>query len=73
MKPVSAALAALLIIVLLGIAGTPEYVLDVERENDALRAKVAALSAERVRADACADACAESGLVAAHLMIARGE
>ena len=40
MKPVSAALAALLIIVLLGIAGTPEYVLDVERENDALRAEL---------------------------------
>ena len=40
MKPVSAALAALLIIVLLGIAGTPEYVLDIERENEALRAEL---------------------------------
>ena len=41
MKPVSAALAALLIIVLLGIAGTPDYVLDIERENEALRATLA--------------------------------
>lgn len=40
MKPVSAALAALLIIVLLGIAGTPDYVLDIERENDRLRAEL---------------------------------
>ena len=51
MKPVSAALAALLIIVLLGIAGTPEYVLDVERENDALRAELkrATLALNRAR------------------------
>ena len=40
MKPVSAALAALLIIVLLGIAGTPDYVLDIERENESLRAEL---------------------------------
>ena len=63
------AVLALCVIVALGVLSTPDYVLDVERENDALRAKVAALSAERVRADACTD----SGLVAAHLMIARGE
>ncbi|MGL4265177.1 MAG: hypothetical protein ACRCTX_26435 [Afipia sp.] len=63
------AILALCVIVALGVLSTPDYVLDVERENEALRAKVAALSAERVRADACT----ESGLVAAHLMIARGE
>ena len=34
-----AVLAALLL--LTGIAGTPDYVLDVERENAALRAKLA--------------------------------
>ena len=63
------AVLALCVIVALGVASTPDYVLDVERENEALRAKVAALSAERIRADACT----ESGLVAAHLMISRGE
>ena len=62
------AVLALCVIVLLGIASTPDYVIEVEKENDALRAEVATLTAERVRADACA----ESGLVAAHLMIARG-
>jgi len=41
MKPITAAFAALSIIVLLGIAGTPDYVLEVERENDALRTKLA--------------------------------
>ena len=51
MKPVSAALAALLIIVLLGIAGTPDYVLDIERENDALRTELkrATLALNRAR------------------------
>ena len=63
------AVLALCVIVALGVLSTPDYVLDVERENEALRAKVAALSAERIRADACT----ESGLVAAHLMISRGE
>jgi len=63
------AVLALCVIVALGVASTPDYVVALEQENDALRAKVAALSAERIRADACAD----SGLVAAHLMIARGE
>ena len=41
MKPITATFAALAIIVLLGIAGTPDYVLEVERENDALRVKLA--------------------------------
>lgn len=63
------ALLALCVIVALGVASTPDYVVALEQENDALRAKVAALTADRVRADACT----ESGLVAAHLMIARGE
>ena len=63
------AVLALCAILALGVLSTPDYALDVERENDALRAKVAALSAERIRADACT----ESGLVAAHLMISRGE
>ena len=51
MKPVSAALAALLIIVLLGIAGTPDYVLDIERENESLRAELkrATLALNRAR------------------------
>ena len=64
-----AAVLALCVIVALGVASTPDYVVALELENDALRAKVAALSAERIRADACAD----SGLVAANLMIVRGE
>ena len=63
------AVLALCVNVALGVASTPDYVAALEQENDALRAKVAALSAERVRADACTD----SGLVAAHLMISRGE
>lgn len=63
------AILALCVIVALGVASTPDYVVSLEQENDALRAEVAALTAERVRADACAD----SGLVAARLMIARGE
>ena len=41
MKPITAAFAALAIILLLGIAGTPDYVLEVERENNALRTKLA--------------------------------
>jgi len=41
MKPITATFAALAIIVLFGIAGTPDYVLEVERENDALRTKLA--------------------------------
>ena len=41
MKTTTAALAALSVVLLLGIAGTPDYVLEVERENDALRAKLA--------------------------------
>ena len=41
MKTTTAALAALSVVLLFGIAGTPDYVLEVERENDALRAKLA--------------------------------
>ena len=41
MKPTTAALAALLVVLLLGIAGTPDYVVAIEAENDALRAKLA--------------------------------
>ena len=41
MKTTTAALAALSVVLLLGIAGTPDYVLEVERENDALRTKLA--------------------------------
>ena len=63
------AVLALCVIVALGVASTHDYVVALEQENEALRAKVAALSAERIRADACT----ESGLVAAHLMISRGE
>jgi len=37
----TAAIAALSVVLLFGIAGTPDYVLEVERENDALRAKLA--------------------------------
>ena len=35
------------LIALLGIAGTPDYVLDVERENESLRAQLAATLACR--------------------------
>ena len=41
MKPITATFAALAIIVLFGIAGTPDYVVAIEAENDALRAKLA--------------------------------
>ena len=41
MKPTTAALAALSVVLLLGIAGTPDYVVAIEAENDALRAKLA--------------------------------
>jgi hypothetical protein len=41
MKTTTAALAALSVVLLFGIAGTPDYVLEVERENDALRARLA--------------------------------
>ncbi len=41
MKPTTAALAALLVVLLLGIAGTPDYVVAIEAENDALRTKLA--------------------------------
>ena len=37
------------LIALFGIVGTPDYVLDVERENDALRAKLAAAQAQACR------------------------
>ena len=63
------AVLALCVIVALGVASTPDYVVALEQENDALRAKVAALTAERARADACT----ESGLVAAHRILARAE
>lgn len=52
MKPITAAFAALAIILLLGIAGTPDYVLEVERENDALRAQ---LQKSRASTLACQD------------------
>ena len=55
MKPITAAFAALAIIVLLGIAGTPDYVLEVERENDALRAKLAAAQAQACRSSLVAE------------------
>ena len=41
MKPITAAFAALAIILLLGIAGTPDYVVALEQENNALRTKLA--------------------------------
>ena len=45
------------LIALFGIAGTPDYVLDVERENDALRAEVkrATLELQRARVAAAAE------------------
>ena len=41
MKPITAAFAALAIILLLGIAGTHDYVVALEQENNALRTKLA--------------------------------
>ncbi len=51
MKPITATFAALAIIVLFGIAGTPDYVLDIERENETLRAELkrTTLSLNRAR------------------------
>ena len=52
MKTTTAALAALSVVLLFGIAGTPDYVLEVERENDALRAQ---LQKSRASTLACQD------------------
>ena len=52
MKTTTAAIAALSVVLLFGIAGTPDYVLEVERENDALRAQ---LQKSRASTLACQD------------------
>ena len=52
MKPITATFAALSVVLLFGIAGTPDYVLEVERENDALRAQ---LKKSRASTLACQD------------------
>ena len=52
MKPITATFAALSVVLLFGIAGTPDYVLEVERENDALRAQ---LEKSRASTLACQD------------------
>lgn len=61
------------LIALFGIVGTPDYILELERENFALRAKVAALSRDAALAGIRADVCEESGLVQAHRVVARAE
>ena len=74
MKPASAALAALLIIVLLGIAGTPDYVVALEQENDALRAEVKRTALELKRARVAAMSCTDdSRYLEAHRIVARAE
>ena len=61
------------LIALFGIAGTPDYVLDIERENDALRAEVKRSTLELQRARVAAMSCDEGGYVAAHRVLARAE
>ena len=67
------AVLALCVIVLFGIASTPDYVLDVERENDALRAEVKRATLELQRARVAAMSCDDDGYVAAHRVLARAE
>ncbi len=68
------AVMALCVIVLLGIASTPDYVVAVEKENDALRDEVKRTALELKRARIAAMSCSdEGGYVAAHRMVARAE
>jgi len=67
------AVMALCVIVLLGIASTPDYVLDVERENDALRVEVKRATLELQRLRVASMDCRDAEQVAAHRMLARAE
>ena len=67
------ALIAVGLIALLGIVGTPDYVLDVERENDRLRAEVKRTTLELNHVRVATMSCHDADLVAAHYMLARGE
>lgn len=61
------------LITLFGIAGTPDYVLDIERENEALRAELKRATLALNRARLASAECQDADLVAAHYMLARGE
>lgn len=61
------------LIAVLGIAGTPDYVLDVERENERLRAELKRTTLELKRASPASAERQDADLVAAHYMLARGE
>lgn len=61
------------LIALFGIVGTPDYILELERENADLRAKLSAVSRDAALAGIRADVCEESGLVQAHRVVARAE
>lgn len=63
------AVLALCVIVALGILSTPDYVVALEQENDALRAEV---KRARVAAMSCADD-DDGRYIEAHRIIARAE
>lgn len=68
------AVLALCVIVLLGIASTPDYVIEVEKENDALRAEVKRTALELKRARVAAMSCTDdSRYLEAHRIVARAE
>ena len=60
------AVMALCLIVLAGIVGTPDYVLEIERENDRLRAELKHVTADLQRARLVSAECVQidgSGLL----------
>lgn len=61
------------LIAVLGIAGTPDYVLDVERENERLRTEIKRTTLELKHAKLAASDCRDADLAAAHYMLARGQ
>lgn len=61
------------LIALFGIAGTPDYVLDVELENERLRAEIKRTTLNQQRVKLAASDCRDADLIAAHHMLARGE
>lgn len=68
------AVLALCVIVLLGIASTPDYVVAVEKENDALRDEVKRTALELKRARVAAMSCTDDGrYIEAHRIVARAE
>ena len=68
------AVLALCVIVALGVLSTPDYVVALEQENDALRAEVKRATLELQRARVAAISCADDGrYIEAHRIVARAE